>query len=488
MTRKHRILTVTLTVGVALGTIAPDALAGGDLAPSPDRLNLTGIWFDPAAPGDGFTITQGSAGTVVYFFGYDAFGGRLWLVSDVMRSEILAGDTLAVMMYLGAGGVFVLPGEVVEPWGSLTLTVTSCDDLRFELEGVDGSKTFFGDRLADGGQTCGGGAPFQELYAQGVDRYLGAFTPTETTRLGQDTIAYTFAGDDGPLCYTGGEFAMSTRDGRSDDLMIFVQGGGGCGPDACGAVETANPTIPPFGILDAFDPGNPAATFDVGYLPYCDGTFFTGDADRDSDGDGADDRFFRGIQNLSASLDVIAGRYPAPSRILLAGNSAGGFGVHYALPLVRKLYPGVPIELVNDSGVGIASPGTLETFNDYWNSAAFYPASCPTCIGEDGHLTDYHKYQLGEDDDVRMAFISSKQDEVLTEGLMIDGATFEAGLLPAMAELREAFPGRFRSLIADGDEHTFIIRQFDYPIAGITVRQWLAAMLGGGDDWVSLSD
>ena len=124
---------------------------------------------------------------------------------------------------------------------------------------------------------------------------------------------------------------------------------------------------------------------------------------------------FRGAQNLSASLDVIVRTYPAPSRILLAGNSAGGFGTHAALPLVRKLYPDVPIELVNDSGMGIQDEGSQETLNEYWNSSAFFPASCETCIGDDGNLTDYHKWQLAEDENLRMGFLSTKQDAVVLE-------------------------------------------------------------------------
>jgi hypothetical protein len=269
--------------------------------------------------------------------------------------------------------------------------------------------------------------------------------------------------------------------------MIFLQGGGACGPDNCDAVDVAWPIINA-GILNPGDPANPAADYNLAYLPYCDGTLHTGDRDVDSDGDGLNDRFFRGIQNLSASLDVVASTYPAPSRILLAGNSAGGSGVHFALPLVRKLYPEVPIELVNDSGVGISTPGSLESSIEYWNSAAFIPASCTACIGEDGNLTDYHKYQLEEDGELRMGFISSTRDEVVVGRTMMDGATFEVELRQAMVELEDAYPERFRSLISDTDEHTFIVKQFDFLVGDTVVRQWVTDMLAGSENWVSVSE
>lgn len=340
---------------------------------------------------------------------------------------------------------------------------------------------------ANGASHTRSGPPFQELYNQGVDRYLGEFTPMTSETVGGGVIEHTFGAGDGPLCFTGNEFAMSTRDGVSDELLIFLQGGGACGPTNCAAVPVGLPLFN-VGILEAGNPANPTTDYDLGYIPYCDGTLFTGDRDVDSDGDGNIDRYFRGIQNLSASLDVIRSNYPTPGRIVLAGNSAGGFGIHYALPLVRKQYPDVPIELINDSGMGIQQPGSQERLNAYWNSDSFFPANCGTCIGADGNLTDYHKYQLAEDENIRIGFISSTRDETIVGQSGIEGDIFEAELLEAVAELEDAYPDRVRSLISFTDEHTYIIKQFDFAVADTTVRQWVTSMLNSSDGWVSKSD
>ena len=201
------------------------------------------------------------------------------------------------------------------------------------------------------------------------------------------------------------------------------------------------------------------------------------------------DRYHRGLKNLSAALDVVANSFPSPERILLTGNSAGGFGTDYALPLVRKLYPDVPIELVNDSGVGISRPGLTDQLTEEWNSGAFIPGSCGDCIDEEGHLTNYHKYQLAEDDNLRMGFLSTKQDTVIADVFVgIGGAAFEAELIPEMEELEEAYPERFRSFIADGNSHTFIQAQFDLEVQGTSVKEWIGLMLEGSSDWLSLID
>lgn len=327
--------------------------------------------------------------------------------------------------------------------------------------------------------------PFQELYDQGVDRYLGSFSPTSSTTTGVVT-EYFFDIPDGPICFTGNDFSMFTRDGSTNNLLIFLQGGGFCNPNSCEAVETGIPFIP-FGMLSSNDATNPVQNYNTGYIPYCDGSAMIGDRNVDSDGDGIDDRFFRGIQNLSASLDVIKNKYPSPDKIVLAGNSAGGFAVHHALPLVRKLYPGVKIYVINDSGVGIINTGGWQINLDYWNGGSFYPSSCNSCIGADGNLTGYHQYQLEQDENIVMAYISSKQDEtfaLLTQG---GGSAFETQLLEASNELNNLYPNRFNSLIANGDEHTFILSDYTFQVGNTNVRSWIDAMVNE-NNWTSVTE
>ena len=344
-----------------------------------------------------------------------------------------------------------------------------------------------GDGDGDTAEPAPGDRPFQELYDQGIDRYLGVFTPA-TSETDGDTTLHTFRGEGGPLCFTGAEFNMSTREGSSDALMIFLQGGGVCSPTSCDAVEQWPAFIPTFGLLNPEHADNPVADYDLAYFPYCDGSLWIGDAEIDLDDDGIVDRSHRGLQNLSASLDVTRATYPNPSRILLVGNSAGGFGTHNALPLVRLMYPNVEIELINDSGIGISTPGSQAALNEYWNSEAFYAESCTDCIGEDGHLTGQYIWQLDEDPNLRMGFLTSRQDATLVAGVGIPGEEFEAAVFEMTADIEAAHPDRFRSLVAGDDTHTFLLREYDRVVGGQVIKNWVGAMLGGGTDWVSAAD
>ena len=183
--------------------------------------------------------------------------------------------------------------------------------------GIDANRndTLDSDEIDQTSYVCNGGpaVAFQELFDQGVDRYLGQFSPMMSDVGADGVTEYVFgAGEGGPQCLRGGEYRMATRDGSGNELMIFLEGGGACTSQLCAATATASNDQfrAQFGILNSSDAGNPAADFDVAYFPYCDGSIFSGDQDYDDDNDGVLDRFHRGVQNTSAGLDVVASAYP----------------------------------------------------------------------------------------------------------------------------------------------------------------------------------
>jgi hypothetical protein len=333
--------------------------------------------------------------------------------------------------------------------------------------------------------------PFAELVEQGVTRYLGLYSPMSTTEA-DGVVNYRFGAGDGPLCLDGSTYTMATRDEGTEDLMIFLQGGGACWFGVCSATESASEGIPALGILDPGLAANPLAGMSTVYLPYCDGGLHASDADRDSDGDGTADRFHRGLHNLSAALDVAVTTFPAPRRIVLAGISGGGYGTIFALPLVSQLYPGVPIEVLNDSGLGITRPADVD-FNseivDYWNIGAFFPDSCPECRPQ-GASTEFLDWQLQEDPTLRLGLLSYSRDFVIGDFFLgIGGDAFEAVMRETTAELESRNPGRVRSFIAAGTAHTFLGSDLSLSVEGVSLSQWVGAMLDDIEgNWTSVSE
>ncbi len=343
---------------------------------------------------------------------------------------------------------------------------------------------------------------FAEIEAPGITRFFGAAAPSEVSEAEGGLTNYTFDPADGPVCFRGDPFRMAVRDRGRGDLLIFLQGGGACWSDFCFAIDFAREGMPPIDILDPALPANPVRDWDVAYLPYCDGSLFVGEASYDDDDDGAIDRRHAGLRNVSAALDVIAERFPAPRRVLLAGSSGGAYGTILTTVLVRAKYPTVPLYVFSDSGVGIAKaaePTFVADLLTEFDAARYLPASCADCIGN-GHLTRLIAWQLERDTNLRLAQFSSLNDFVIANlFLMIGPAGFEPALLEETAWLAERFPDRYRRFIVPGKLHTTLLgdasgfvgpelgerlagvvelgNMTDTGADGVTVGEWLGAML-----------
>jgi len=299
-----------------------------------------------------------------------------------------------------------------------------------------------------------------EVRASGLLQYLdeGPVPTVESSEGG--TTVYAFAADDGPRCMRGASYRFSTREAPSDNLLIFLQGGGACWSDFCLAVVEAPAGIPDVEALDPDNPSNPMADWDVLYLPYCDGSLFSGDADIDEDGDGTGDRLHRGLQNLSGALRTARQVFPSPARVLLTGSSAGGYGTIPASMLVRAAYPETTLQVFADSGVGLGrpeDPAFMAEILDEFAIADRIPASCEACW-EDGHVTRVVAWILERDPTIQMAVFSSLRDSVIAGAFLdVEPTAFEAALLQETGDLNARFPERYRRFLVSGVEHTALL-------------------------------
>jgi hypothetical protein len=317
----------------------------------------------------------------------------------------------------------------------------------------------------------------------------------------------------GPLCLRGTKYTVDTREGASDELVIFLQGGGACWADFCSAFEETNTLRESDGgILNPELEGNPVADWDVVYLPYCDGSLFAGDVDRvlpnsviEEGEPGSSDGYQRGLQNLTAALDIAVTEFPEPSRILLTGVSGGAFGTIVSLPLVRYYYPETEILVFNDSGVGVAKEGDPGFVNDTllagWNASALVPASCPECTSN-GHVTRLVEWQLAADDNFTMSALSYSADRVIAFSfLMIPPADFTTSRLAETGRTTAMFEDRYKRFIPADTAHTALLREgpaedlgafkiggLQTKISGVTVLDWFTAMIEGTEAWDDLVD
>jgi len=356
--------------------------------------------------------------------------------------------------------------------------------------------------------------PWDELVEIGYTRYLGEAV-AEVEETDGNVTSYVFDPESGPICMGGGPFRTAVRDTESEDLVIFLQGGGACWSEFCLAVDFSAPGLPTFDLMDETNEANPYVGWDAVYVSYCDGSLLAGDVDVDLNDDGIVDRYLRGLRNLSAAMDVTLQHFPEPRRIVLAGASAGGYATIIATPLVRLLWPDAELLIVNDSGVGLADPegpAFIEQLIEEFGAGGLVPPSCTDCFAS-GHMTPLVEWILEHNPDVRIAAISSYEDRIMS-GLFLPMSTveFRAELIAETERLAAAWPGRYQAFLFEGDTHTALLGDltaFVGPgggegsgigdtirvggldttqVDGISVGAWLGLMLEGSDDWQTMQE
>lgn len=120
--------------------------------------SIAGLWFDADFAGEGYDVVQTSSGTTIFYYGYDADGNRLWLISNTVNERFALGEPVTFTMRVGdEGGSFaqpIAPSQLTD-WGTLTITLNDCSTGLFDLQGRDGNKMHNGQLLAGvAGTSC----------------------------------------------------------------------------------------------------------------------------------------------------------------------------------------------------------------------------------------------------------------------------------------------------------------------------------------------
>jgi hypothetical protein len=363
------------------------------------------------------------------------------------------------------------------------------------------------------GMQCPRGLNFiamTELSDAGVDKYLGQFEPVSSVDVGDGWTKHTFDpdGGNGPICIAGTQFSAFTKQGNPSKLLIFEQGGGACWQDFynCNVLaEAQQPPPPAVGIWDQSSPDNPFADYSIVYMPYCDGSVFSGDNDVFDPAFGAAIgvptavvRFHRGMRNQSAAMDLARATFPDAGRITVAGSSAGGVGVAGFAPfLVRFLYGNtVSLTVFNDAGpvaVNLDAVDDIAARQADWQFDQFYPASCTECDAF-GQATAVIDWRLENDSTIREAFYETDGDA--TNRFFLDllppngtQQDYRDLILAEHGALNATAPGRYKRFIVSGDNsHTALQTPLFYTqeVDGVLLNEWTDDFLVPRPFWVDL--
>lgn len=261
-------------------------------------------------------------------------------------------------------------------------------------------------------------------------------------------------------CAAGAQAGMGYAPGASDDLVIFMQGGGACwnngtcrpsvfqwGPvcsygngiclwDAPGgtqplAVHVTHPDPFPADGGGAFPAElgsvknsllfqrrteNPFRDASYVFVPYCTGDLHAGDSTATYQVKA--DAFampvpvthhFHGARNVDAILAALRVRHTAVRVIWLIGVSGGGYGAQLNLHRVRAAFPEAEVHLLADSAPMVAT-NNWRAWNAAWNTQL--PAGCTDCA--DAGLPAVLATQLAAAPASRIGLLAFQQDAVIT--------------------------------------------------------------------------
>jgi len=332
-------------------------------------------------------------------------------------------------------------------------------------------------------------ADLDELMGLGLDEFLGSAEPsgsetiTGVDAVSDGSIVYDFDPATGPVCFRGDPYQMSVLDQGSDNLVIYLQGGGACLSVICAAATTAGPRgVPRSGVLDPTDAENPVAGWNMVYVPYCDGSNFSGNNDF-TDAQGAV-RLHHGQRNFSAALDRAVHHFPHPKKVLLAGSSAGGWGTIYQRALVRAVYPNAQFTVMNDAGIGFMT--NIDFIVSEWGSDRYRPPSCAECQTHP-HLSRFVNYYFLHDPEVVVGDFSAWEDSVIMAFTFTqDPAAFRQLLADETGFVAAAVPDRYKRFIINETQHTALRTFHETMLNGVSVAQWLGMMIDRDPGWVDM--
>ncbi len=349
----------------------------------------------------------------------------------------------------------------------------------------------------------------KELIATGLTQYVGDFDPVASVPVGDDWVQHIFDPDNaskpaGPACIVGSPYSVFTKVRNPKKVLILLQGGGACWDDFYNCnpvVETQVPPPPPVGVWgDAFDTGagvieNPLKDFSIVYLPYCDGSVFTGDNDVfDPDYPAAAARqlgvppelippvrYHRGLQNLTAGIDIAKEMFPKAHKIVVTGSSAGGVGAASFAPFLTRLAYGNRRDIVvfNDAGPNAINlldvPAILARTSD-WRFDQYYPASCKDC-GVLSQGTAIVEWRLKNDRSIRESFYSTDGDGTNRFFLKVPTQEQYRELIVSVhGAINKRFPKRYKRFIQSGStSHTALQTPLFYigTANGVPLYRWI---------------
>jgi hypothetical protein len=304
----------------------------------------------------------------------------------------------------------------------------------------------------------------------------GSTTPNDAKPLDLTSAAqkkWTYFAIEGTVCRDGSPAGIAINPvAGSKKLMVYLEGGGACfnaatcskNPSKVSSKGASN------GIFDRANAANPVGDWNFVFVPYCTGDVHVG---ANPNGtvplvDGT--QKFVGYTNTGRFLKTLAATFKGTTRVLLTGSSAGGFGAAGNYGQAVREFPGVPVNLVDDSGPLLRSPVLATCLQSQWRTLwsldKTVVAECGAdCQGQSDVLIQISKHWAKANSNFAQGLISSTADTVIRQMIgfgeanctsyqSVSADAFATGVLDLRSQ--HAAYSNFGVYAVPGSTHTFV--------------------------------
>lgn len=221
--------------------------------------------------------------------------------------------------------------------------------------------------------------------------FLAAPPEVSTIEEIQDFELHTVALGGQTLCSDGSPFSIFVRKGRSENLIIHFSGGGACwdgvtcaSPITMLSILSGDPKLKSYyvpriykfipklitGLLDNQDDANPFKDWSVVYIPYCTGDLHVGNVTNVYNYNSREfEIHHNGRNNSLAALQWTFNNFKFPNKIMVSGESAGGYASAFWAPVVAGHYKNNRIYQLSDASM-LSSNRWNEIMDTVWKAGS----------------------------------------------------------------------------------------------------------------------
>ncbi len=310
------------------------------------------------------------------------------------------------------------------------------------------------------------------------------------------------------VCSDGSPYRFFIHRGDPTRLLIEFEGGGACWSGSTCEADVYNRRVISDpgaalqagqlqGIYDRTNPENPLKDYTHVYIPYCTADLHWGNATTTYTSlTGAPFSIqHKGAVNVTTALNWAGDNVPAPSQVVVAGCSAGGYGAALWSAKIARAYPGARMVEIADSAAGVVPEGFFSTTLSSWNVADAWPSFIPslaldqvdpqgltlpklyTSVATFFPTASFSQFNT-RTDSVQIFFYALSKGSITAS----DAADWSSKMIGNVEQISVENPN-FRAYVAAGTEHCVINRPSFYTqtVGGRKFSQWVGTLLSGGD-------